>query len=328
MRLKTADYSAGCLEKPETFVDTKNGHKTTHPTMMQFQTLFLYLSSLLQGLTGKLPFLSTDTEAMSYLQAIILGIIEGLTEFLPVSSTGHMILASALMGIDPNDPFVQLFIVAIQLGTILSVVILYFKRFFKSLNFYVKLFIAFLPAAVFGLLFNDKIEAMLGSIEIVAVSLLIGGVVLLFIDKVFNKPVIEDTDEIPPMTALKIGIFQCLAMIPGVSRSAASIIGGMSAKLSRKAAAEFSFFLAVPTMFGATVKKLYDFYKDGHEVSAHEWNLLLIGNIVGFVVAMVAIKTFIGFLSKHGFRAFGIYRILVGGVILILLKLGMDLQVM
>lgn len=294
--------------------------------MMQLHTLLLSLTGLLRGITGTLPFLSVDTEAMSYLQALILGIIEGLTEFLPVSSTGHMILASALMGIDPNDPFVQLFIVAIQLGTILSVVILYFKRFFKSLNFYVKLFIAFLPAAVFGLLFNDKIEAMLGSIEIVAVSLLLGGIVLVFIDKVFNKPVVEDTDDISRMTALKIGIFQCLAMIPGVSRSAASIIGGMSSRLSRKAAAEFSFFLAVPTMFGATVKKLYDFYKQGHQVSPYEWNLLIIGNVVGFVVAMIAIKTFIGFLSRHGFRAFGIYRILVGGVILILLKMGMDLQ--
>jgi undecaprenyl-diphosphatase len=264
---------------------------------------------------------------MTYIQAIILGIIEGITEFLPVSSTGHLIIGSSLMGIDPNDPFVQLFIVAIQLGTILSVVVLYFKRFFKSLSFYFKLLVAFIPAAVFGLLFNDKIESMLGSVEVVAVALLLGGIVLLFIDNVFKSPAEDNADNIKYPSAFQIGLFQCLAMIPGVSRSAASIIGGMTAKLSRKAAAEFSFFLAVPTMFGATVKKLYDFYKEGHQVSPREWNLLIIGNVVGFIVAMIAIKTFINYLSKHGFKAFGIYRIIVGAAILILLKMGFNMQV-
>lgn len=265
---------------------------------------------------------------MTYLQAIILGIIEGLTEFLPVSSTGHMIIGSALLGLDSSNPFVQLFIVAIQLGTILSVVVLYFKRFFKSLNFYFKLFVAFLPAIVFGLLFSDKIDAMLGSIEVVAISLLVGGIVLLFIDNVFKHPTEDNADNIKYSSAFVVGLFQCLAMIPGVSRSAASIIGGMSSKLSRKAAAEFSFFLAVPTMFGATAKKLWDFYQKGQVVTPKEWNLLIVGNVVGFLVAMVAIKTFINFLSKHGFKSFGIYRIIVGGAILILLFMGYDLQML
>lgn len=264
---------------------------------------------------------------MTYLQAIILGIIEGLTEFLPVSSTGHMIIGSSLLGMDTKDSFVQLFIVAIQLGTILSVVVLYFKRFFKTLNFYFKLLTAFIPAVVFGLLLNDKIDQMLGSIEVVAISLLVGGIILLFIDNVFKHPREDNADNIKYPSAFVVGLFQCLAMIPGVSRSAASIIGGMTTKLSRKAAAEFSFFLAVPTMFGATAKKLWDFYKSGQHVSAQEWNLLIIGNVVGFLVAMIAIKTFINYLSKHGFKAFGVYRIIVGGAILILMAMGYDLHV-
>lgn len=263
---------------------------------------------------------------MTYLQAIILGIIEGLTEFLPVSSTGHLIIGSALLGLDSANAFVQLFIVAIQLGTILSVVVLYFKHFFKSLNFYFKLFVAFVPAIVFGLLFSDKIDAMLGSIEVVAISLFAGGVVLLFIDNIFKHPTEDNADNIKYPSAFVVGLFQCLAMIPGVSRSAASIIGGMTTKLSRKAAAEFSFFLAVPTMFGATAKKLWDFYKKGQVVTPKEWNLLIVGNVVGFLVAMVAIKTFINFLSKHGFKVFGVYRIIVGGAILILLFMGYNLQ--
>lgn len=265
---------------------------------------------------------------MTYLQAIILGIIEGLTEFLPVSSTGHLIIGSSLLGIKTTDPFVQLFIVAIQLGTILSVVVLYFKRFFKSLNFYFKLIAAFIPAAIFGLLLNDKIDEMLGSIEVVAISLFIGGIVLLFIDNVFKHPKEDNADNIKYPSAVVVGIFQCLAMIPGVSRSAASIIGGMTTKLTRKAAAEFSFFLAVPTMFGATAKKLWDFYKGGLRINAHELNLLIVGNVVGFLVAMVAIKTFINYLSNHGFKAFGIYRILVGGIILLLIHYGYNLDVL
>ncbi|WP_423147657.1 undecaprenyl-diphosphate phosphatase [Rubrolithibacter danxiaensis] len=262
---------------------------------------------------------------MSVLQAIILAIIEGLTEFLPVSSTGHMIIGSSIMGIQSNE-FVKLFTVAIQLGTILSVVVLYFKRFFQSFNFYFKLLTAFIPAIIFGVLFSDMIDRLLESPLTVAITLLLGGIILLFVDKWFNNPTIENSDSISFPTAFKIGLFQCIAMIPGVSRSAATIIGGMSQKLSRTAAAEFSFFLAVPTMFGATVKKIYDFYKTGYTITNEEINLLIIGNIVGFIVAMIAIKSFIGYLSKHGFKLFGWYRIIIGGVILAFLLAGHELQ--
>lgn len=264
---------------------------------------------------------------MNTIEAIILAIIEGLTEFLPVSSTGHMIIASSLMGIQSND-FVKLFTVAIQLGTILSVVVLYFKRFFKSITFYFKLLAAFIPAVIFGLLFSSKIDDLLESPLTVAITLLLGGIILLFIDNVFKEGKVDNSDDITYSTAFKIGLFQCIAMIPGVSRSAASIIGGMTQKLTRKAAAEFSFFLAVPTMFGATAKKILDFYKDGHVISGQEINLLIIGNVIGFLVALIAIKSFIGYLSKHGFKVFGIYRIVVGGIILALLLSGNNLQVM
>ncbi|MCC6185933.1 MAG: undecaprenyl-diphosphate phosphatase [Chitinophagaceae bacterium] len=263
---------------------------------------------------------------MTTLQAIILGIIEGLTEFLPVSSTGHMIIGSSLMGI-ASDDFVKLFTVAIQLGTILSVVVLYFKRFFKSIDFYLKLFVAFIPAAIFGLLFSDKIDELLESPEVVAISLVLGGIVLLFVDKIWNKNTNDDADNVKYPSAFMIGLFQCIAMIPGVSRSAATIVGGMQQKLTRKAAAEFSFFLAVPTMFAATAKKLLDFYKDGHIISSNEWSLLAIGNVVGFIVAIIAIKSFISFVTKYGFRAFGVYRIIVGCIILALLWSGHSLQI-
>ncbi|HEU0226972.1 MAG TPA: undecaprenyl-diphosphate phosphatase [Arachidicoccus soli] len=265
---------------------------------------------------------------MNYIQAIILGIIEGLTEFLPVSSTGHLIIGSALLGVDSKDQFVQLFIVAIQLGTILSVVVLYFKHFFKTLNFYYKLVVAMIPAVVFGTLFMKQIDHFLGSIEIVATSLLVGGIVLLFVDKLFKNPKEDIADNIKYKNAFVVGIWQCLAMIPGVSRSAASIIGGMQQKLTRKAAAEFSFFLAVPTMFGATAKKLLDFYKQGYRVNTHELGLLAVGNLVGFVVAIFAIKSFITYLTKHGFKAFGIYRIIVGVIILAFIFSGHSLQMM
>lgn len=264
---------------------------------------------------------------MTALQAAILGIVEGLTEFLPVSSTGHMIIASSLMGIQ-NEAFVKLFTIAIQLGTILSVVVLYFKRFFKSIQFYFKLLVAFIPAAIMGILFSDKIDALLESPQTVAISLLLGGIVLLFIDKLFNKAEEDNADNIKYPSAFMVGVFQCLAMIPGVSRSAATIIGGMQQKLTRKAAAEFSFFLAVPTMFAATGKKLLDFYKDGHTISNQEMGMLAIGNLVGFVVAIIAIKTFISFVTKHGFKAFGIYRIIVGAIILAMLWSGHSLAVL
>jgi undecaprenyl-diphosphatase len=263
---------------------------------------------------------------MTLIQVIILAIIEGITEFLPISSTGHMIIASSVMGIQAND-FVKLFTVAIQLGAILSVVVLYWKRFFQTLDFYYKLFVAFIPAAVFGLLFSKKIEELMESALTVGITLFIGGIILLFVDKWFNQPEGKEEPKITYLTALKIGLFQCLSMIPGTSRSAATIVGGMSQKLSRKAAAEFSFFLAVPTMFAATGKKLYDFVKDGHVFTGEEIKLLAIGNVVAFIVALLAIKTFITFLEKRGFQLFGWYRILVGGVIIILFLTGHNLEI-
>jgi len=263
---------------------------------------------------------------MNIIHAIILAIIEGLTEFLPVSSTGHMIIASSAMGIASND-FVKLFTVAIQLGAILSVVVLYFKRFFRTFDFYIKLLVAFIPAAVFGLLFAKKIDELMESALTVGITLFIGGIILLFVDKWFNQPTIEEEKDINYLTALKIGFFQCISMIPGTSRSAATIVGGMSQKLTRKAAAEFSFFLAVPTMFAATAKKLLDFYKEGHAISGEEIKLLAIGNVVAFIVALLAIRTFITFLERKGFVLFGWYRIVVGAIIIGLYMSGHNLEV-
>ncbi len=263
---------------------------------------------------------------MNLIHAIILAIIEGLTEFLPVSSTGHMIIASSAMGIANND-FVKLFTVAIQLGAILSVVVLYFKRFFRSFEFYIKLIVAFIPAAIFGLLFSKKIDQLLESALTVGITLFIGGIILLFVDKWFTKPVVDNEDEVDYLTALKIGFFQCIAMIPGTSRSAATIVGGMTQKLSRKAAAEFSFFLAVPTMFAATAKKLLDFYKEGHAITGDEIKLLAIGNVVAFIVALLAIRSFITFLQRKGFVLFGWYRIIVGAIIIGLYMTGHNLEV-
>lgn len=263
---------------------------------------------------------------MELIHAIILAIIEGLTEFLPVSSTGHMIIASSLMGLETDD-FVKLFTIAIQLGTILSVLVLYFKRFFRSLDFYYKLVVAAIPASVFGFLFNDQIDALLESPLTVAVSLVIGGVILLFVDQWFNQPVIDNSDDISYLQALKIGFFQCLALIPGTSRSASTIVGGMTQSLTRKAAAEFSFFLAIPMMLGATVLKLKKYLDSGAVLSAKEINLLVIGNVVGFIVAILAIRFFIGVLTRHGFKAFGWYRIAVGGIIIVMLLSGKSLQI-
>ena len=255
---------------------------------------------------------------MNYLQALILAIIEGITEYLPVSSTGHMIITSSVMGI-ASDDFTKLFTIVIQLGAILSVVVLYFKRFFQTWDFYLKLLVAFLPAVVLGLLLNDVIDELLESPVTVAISLVIGGFILLKVDTWFkSSETAPDNDKISYLTALKIGFFQTIAMIPGVSRSGATIVGGMSQKINRKTAAEFSFFLAVPTMFGATAKKLFDYYQDGLVLSSQQINLLLVGNIVAFIVAMFAIKTFIDYLSKNGFKIFGYYRILIGLLILVL----------
>lgn len=258
---------------------------------------------------------------MTTFQAIIIAIVEGITEFLPVSSTGHMIITQELLGMK-IDEFVKAFTVNIQFGAILSVVVLYWKRFFQTLEFYYKLFLAFIPAAVLGLLLSDYIDMMLESVFVVALMLVLGGIVLLFVDKWFNKPADDQTIKYP--TAFKIGLFQCIAMIPGVSRSAATIVGGMSQKLDRKTAAEFSFFLAVPTMFAAAGYKLLQNYKN---ITADNIDTLIIGNVVAFIVAMVAIKFFISFLTKYGFKVFGYYRIVVGLAILIMLAAGVNLSI-
>ncbi|MBK6965596.1 MAG: undecaprenyl-diphosphate phosphatase [Bacteroidales bacterium] len=258
---------------------------------------------------------------MTTLQAIIIAIVEGITEFLPVSSTGHMIITQELLGMEIND-FVKAFTVNIQFGAILSVIVLYWKRFFQTLDFYFKLFVAFIPAAIIGFLLSDFIDSLLENVAVVAVMLVLGGIVLLFVDKWFKNPAKDQTISYP--TALKIGFFQCIAMIPGVSRSAATIIGGMSQKLDRKTAAEFSFFLAVPTMFAASGYKLLQNYKT---ITSENIDTLVIGNVVAFIVAMIAIKAFITFLTRYGFKVFGYYRIVVGVVILVMLAMGVELSV-
>lgn len=258
---------------------------------------------------------------MTIFQAIIIAIVEGITEFLPISSTGHMIITEKILGMESTD-FLKAFTVNIQFGAILSVIVLYWKRFFQTLNFYYKLFIAFIPAMVLGFLLGKQIDALLENVVVVAVTLLLGGIALLFVDKWFNNP--SEDQEIKYSTAFKIGLFQCIAMIPGVSRSAATIVGGMSQKLSRKTAAEFSFFLAVPTMFAASAYKLLENYKT---ITPDNISILLIGNVVAFIVAMIAIKGFITFLTKYGFKAFGYYRIILGIVILTLLAFNIPLSV-
>ena len=288
---------------------------------------------------------------MSIIEAIVIAIVEGLTEFLPVSSTGHMIITQALLGIE-STPFVKAFTVVIQFGAILSVVVLYRQRFFRlnpvqimdpeavkgmstwkkwgtyvqrllyKFDFYWKLLIALVPAGVLGLLLGDQIDALLENVSVVAVMLVAGGIVMLFVDKWFDKP--DPNQTITWQRALKIGCFQCIAMIPGVSRSFATIVGGMSVKLDRKNAAEFSFFLAVPTMAAAAGYKLYQLMKDpaGMSILHDNLTLLIIGNAVAFLVAVIAIKFFIDFITRHGFKAFGYYRIIIGGLMLILLGTG------
>jgi undecaprenyl-diphosphatase len=260
---------------------------------------------------------------MTFFESIVIAIVEGLTEFLPVSSTGHMIIAERLLGVQETD-FVKVFTVAIQLGAILSVVVLYWRKFFDfgKWQFYAKLIIGVVPALVFGFLFNKKIDSMLDSATTVSIALLVGGIALLFVDKIFTKPRIKSDVDIKPINAFMIGMWQCLAMIPGVSRSAASIIGGMQQKLTRSEAAEFSFFLAVPTMLAATGYKLLKYYKDAGSFTSDEIKLLAVGNVVAFIVAIIAIKFFINFVKKYGFKVWGIYRIVVGVVLLLLIWRG------
>ncbi len=280
---------------------------------------------------------------MNWLETIIIAIVEGLTEFLPVSSTGHMIITQNLLGIQQGDPFVHAFTFIIQFGAILSVVCLYWKQFFQlnhtpapkgsnalqklihKFRFYWLLFIGVLPAVIIGLLAKKSglLDWLLDSVEVVAVMLVVGGVFMLYCDRLFNK---VDSDEIDEKKAFKIGLFQCISVIPGVSRSMATIVGGMAQKLSRKKAAEFSFFLAVPTMAGATLLDLLDLFKeDTSWASAHNVTMLILGCVVAFIVALLAMKWFVAFLTKYGFKAFGIYRIVVGGIIIILLLTGHSL---
>lgn len=268
---------------------------------------------------------------MGIAEAIILAVVEGFTEFLPVSSTGHMIIASSLLGIQ-HDEFTKLFEVSIQFGAILAVVVLYGKKFFQFRNwqFYAKLIVGVIPALLLGFLFSDQIDKMLESPTVVAISLLIGGVVLMFIDKMFQKPKLESDDQISYGKAFTVGLFQTIAMIPGVSRSAASIIGGMSQRFTRNLAAEFSFFLAVPTMFAASFYTLFvkkwttaegvvvKGYKLVTDTQEHTIAFLT-GNLVAFLVALLAIRFFINYLKVYGFKVFGVYRILAGITLLILL---------
>jgi len=274
-----------------------------------------------------------NPDQMDTIQSIIIAIVEGLTEFLPISSTGHMIITEKVLNLDENN-FSKVFTVAIQLGAILAVVVLYWKKFidFKNWQFYAKLAAAVVPALFLGFLFSDKIDTLLESSTTVAVTMLAGGIILIFIDNVFTKHEIEKEEDISFPKAIMIGIWQCLAMIPGISRSAASIIGGMQQKLTRNAAAEFSFFLAVPTMAAATVYSLFfkNWTENGVEQKGYELILassqntqsFIIGNVVAFIVALLAIKFFIGFLKKHGFKVWGYYRIIVGILLLILIYTG------
>ena len=281
---------------------------------------------------------------MDWIETVIISIVEGLTEFLPVSSTGHMIITQNLLGIPQGDPFVHAFTFIIQFGAILSVVCLYWKRFFKfdyspapegstlfqrlkhKYRFYWLLFVGVVPAVVVGLLAKKSglLDWLLDSVEVVAVMLVVGGIFMLYCDKLFNKG--DEANKMTEKRAFRIGLYQCISVIPGVSRSMATIVGGMTQGLTRKRAAEFSFFLAVPTMAGATLLDLLDLLKeDTAWATSHNIAMLLLGCIVAFVVALLAMKWFVGFLTKYGFKAFGIYRIIVGGIIIVLLLTGHSL---
>ncbi len=282
---------------------------------------------------------------MDLLQAIIIAIVEGLTEFLPVSSTGHMIITQNLLGVAQGDPFVHAFTFIIQFGAILSVVVLYWKRFFRldrtpapagasawqqfkhKWYFYWLLLVGVLPAVVIGLAAKKSglLDWLLDSVMVVAIMLVVGGVFMLFCDRIFNKG--SEAVKLDERKAFKIGLFQCISVIPGVSRSMATIVGGMSQRLSRRKAAEFSFFLAVPTMAGATLLDLVDLFKDNAEwATSQNIIILIVGCVVAFIVALLAMKWFVNFLTKYGFKAFGWYRIIVGVIILAMLLSGQSLQ--
>ncbi len=257
---------------------------------------------------------------MSWFEVIIIAIVEGITEFLPISSTGHMIITGKILGMQSSE-FVNTYIVSVQFGAILSVVVLYWRRFFKSFAFYYKLFVAFIPAAVIGFFLGSYIDLLLDNVIVVAISLVAGGIILVFVDSWFKES--SQKQEITYPKAFKIGCFQVIAMIPGISRSAATIIGGMTQKLTRKNAAEFSFFLAVPTMFAASGYKLFKTYDN---IESADIGILIAGNIIAFLVAMIAIKSFVTYLTKHGFKVFGYYRIAIGLIIILLSAFGIELN--
>lgn len=264
---------------------------------------------------------------MTSIQAIIIAIVEGLTEFLPVSSTGHMIITTSLMGISSAD-FTKLFTVVIQLGAIAGVVVYYWKRFInlKDFNFYLKLIVGVIPVLIVGFLLKKKVDMLLERVDVVAWSLLLGGVFLLFLDKIFKEEKVTTQEQMSWLDAFVVGIFQCIALVPGVSRSAATITGGLYRKFNKTIAAEFSFFIAVPTMGAATIKDLWDFQKAGLSLTSNDLMLLGLGNLVAFVVAILTLKYAMNYIVKHGFKSFGIYRILVGATILIMLACGVNLQ--
>ena len=281
---------------------------------------------------------------MDWIQTVIIAIVEGLTEFLPVSSTGHMIIAQNLLGVPQGDTFVHAFTFIIQFGAILSVVCLYWRRFFQfdntpapegstlwqrlkhRFNFYWLLIVGVVPAVVIGLLAKKTglLDWLLDSVLVVAIMLVVGGVFMLYCDRLFNKG--SDSNKVTEKRAFMIGLYQCISVIPGVSRSMATIVGGMTQGLTRQRAAEFSFFLAVPTMAGATLLDLLDLLKeDAAWATSHNIAMLLLGCVVAFFVALLAMKWFVAFLTKYGFKAFGINRIIVGGIILVLLLTGHSL---
>lgn len=259
---------------------------------------------------------------MTLIHAIILAIIEGITEFLPISSTAHMKITDFLIGI-PETPFRNLYEIVVQLAAILAVVVLYWRKFFdfKNIRFYIKLIIAVIPALIFGALLKKHIDSALSNLQFIAIVMISGGIILIFADKLFNKNKIDSEEKIDYLTSLKIGLFQVLSILfPGLSRSAATIIGGMSIGLTKKVAAEFSFFLAVPTMLAATAKSTLDFFQEETvNIATPDVIALAVGCVISFIVALLAVKSFIEIIQKFGFRFFGVYRIIMGAFILLFL---------
>jgi undecaprenyl-diphosphatase len=252
---------------------------------------------------------------MTFTDASILAVVEGLTEYLPISSTGHIILASAVIGV-VDDAFTQYFTVIVQFGAILAVLVEYFRFLLRNHKLYPILFAAFLPAAVLGLALHKLIDQMLGSVFVVGATLFLGGVVLVFTDKIFKaaNATKHSSTEVTVRDAVRIGFFQCLALIPGMSRSAATIWGGLASKLDQKTATEFSFLLALPTLTAAT---FYKGYKGFGVFTPEQWKILIYANVISFIVGWISIRAFIHYVARHSFKAFGYYRMIVGAATLL-----------